>query len=195
MQIASSPPLLQVGREVKEAKLKEFITEAITTNPSASPLSGTQTTYTLVARAPDSPVVRALQAAASDLKSARITIRALFLDVDGLFDDRYKPSLLDVIDVELRLLRDVRFAAAHEQLVLGPAVMWLGDCMRRDPAKRDALEFFHSNNGIAAHHASVSFERLWNSAKAVQRVSGLVPGFVAASQGKNSTPDLPSPRR
>lgn len=194
MRIASSPRLLQVGREVREAKLKDFITEAITAR-AANPTADKEVNFTVVARAPDSPVVRALQAAADDLKSNRVSVRALFLNVDGLFDDKYKPSLLDVIDVDLRLLHDVRFAAAHEQLVLGPATIWLGDCMRRDPAKRDALEFFHSDNEIAAHHASVSFERLWNSARTVQRMSDLMPGFVAATHGQRSAGNRASSRR
>jgi len=50
---------------------------------------------------------------------------------------------------------------AHEQLVLGPETCWIGDCMRRDPAKCDAYESYVEGCGEAAGCAAVSFERLW----------------------------------
>jgi hypothetical protein len=63
--------------------------------------------------------------------------------------------------VTCRVLRDPRFLYAHEQVVLGNASVWTGDCMRRDPAKRDCFESFFENDAAAAANAMTSFERLW----------------------------------
>ena len=54
-------------------------------------------------------------------------------------------SLLDISCGEFRVLGDPRFGAAHEQLVVGTHV-WTGDCLRRDPNKRDAFEVYHSDD-------------------------------------------------
>ena len=61
----------------------------------------------------------------------------------------------------------VRLIEAHEQLVIGPETCWIGDCMRRDPAKCDAYESFIEGCGEAAGCAAVSFERLWLASQAV----------------------------
>ncbi len=194
MRMAPSPRLLQVGREVKEAKLRDFVAEDI-----ANRVSGGQfqdgTTYTLLARAPDSPVVRALLEIAGELTAARITIQAIFLDLDVAAEDRNQPTLLDKARVEFRLLSDYRFAAAHEQLVLSPAKMWLGDCMRRDPAKRDAFELFHADDAAAARYAQISFTRLWATAKPVRGATGAAPEFVIASKSAEKVRSRPASRR
>ena len=62
---------------------------------------------------------------------------------------------------EIRWARHPRLIEAHEQLVLGPETCWIGDCMRRDPAKCDAYESYVEGCGEAAGCAAVSFERLW----------------------------------
>ena len=50
----------------------------------------------------------------------------------------------------------------HEQLVLGPAASWVGDCMRRDPMKRDAYECYAADCSKTAGWARTSFDRFWN---------------------------------
>ena len=62
---------------------------------------------------------------------------------------------------EVRWAKHPRLIEAHEQLVLGPETCWIGDCMRRDPAKCDAYESYVEGCGEAAGCAAVSFERLW----------------------------------
>lgn len=199
MRMAPSPRLLQVGREVKEAKLRDFVAEDILRKMSGGQKLGDEyhdgAIYTVLARAPDSPVVRALQELAGELADARITIQALFLDIDGAAEDRNQPTLIDLANVEFRLLSDPRFAAAHEQLVLGPAKMWLGDCMRRDPGKRDAFEMFHAEDPAAARNAQISFTRLWGAAKPVGGKAGYAPEFVIASKRTEKSRNHPSTRR
>ena len=46
------------------------------------------------------------------------------------------------VDCEVRWARKPRLIEAHEQLVLGPQTCWIGDSMRREPAKCDAYETY-----------------------------------------------------
>jgi hypothetical protein len=117
--------------------------------------------YLLVARSPDSPVAQALRAHAVRLSSMGIRVRAIFSEVDQtnaahLLAPFSMPS-------ECRLARDPRLLAAHEQLSLTPTCTWVGDCMRRDPGKRDALERYAANCAQTGAHASRSFESLWRA--------------------------------
>lgn len=194
MRIASSPRLLQVGREEKEAKLREFVSEDLAQRAAKSG-SQKSVTYTLIARAPDSPVVRVLHDMKDVLQKSRIKLQAILLETDAMSEDRAEPSRLDYTHIDVRLFSDVRFAAAHEQLVVSPTRLWLGDCMRRDPIKRDAFEIYHDDNAIAARYAKISFERLWNAAKPVRRYKTAASEFVIASQNADNPPSRPASRR
>lgn len=180
MRLATSPRLLPTGREEREAKLKDFVAANLALRLAAA--GEESNCYTVLARGPDSPVAAALASLASELASSSITVRAILLDLDGMSEDPIKISLLDMSNVEIRLLQDPRFTSAHEQLVLSNGRLWIGDCMRRDPAKRDAFEMFHDQNPAAATHAAVSFSRMWASAKPVRRVRPIAPELVLASQ-------------
>ena len=83
---------------------------------------------------------------------------------------RTKPVAWAYADIRPRLIE------AHEQLVLGPETCWIGDCMRRDPAKCDAFENFIEDCGEASGCAIVSFERLW----AISEVISAIPHPTAA---------------
>lgn len=171
MRFVTPPQSFNVGREEKEAKLRTLISEC---------LAGGQTSVNVVARAPDSPVARALAAIAAEPASHHVAIRAIFLDAEtGTADDL---QLLDLPNVETRMLRDARFASAHEQLDMGCDRAWLGDCMRRDPTKRDAFELHITGDAKAVHHAAVSFERLWLQATPANRVKTIAAEFVIAHQ-------------
>lgn len=160
-------------REEKEATLRTFIMEA-----ALCEQSGAQS-WTLLARNLDSPVVRALAHVAQAQSFAGINIRAVVLECDTASED-VAPMLGNLDGAELRIIKDQRFAAAHEQLVIGSQRAWIGDCMRRDPAKRDAFELFHADNMVAVRHAEVSFEKIWAFSKPV--TSTLLPRLVAASR-------------
>lgn len=192
MRFATSPRLLQAGREEREAKLRDFVAADLANHQVGG---ANAHCYTLLARAPDSPVARAVATLSSDLAATGIAIRALLLDLECFTDEPGRVSILDIANVEVRLLSDARFTAAHEQLVLSPQRLWLGDCMRRDPAKRDAFEIFHEANAAAAAHAMTSFSRLWMSAQPVQRVRPLAPQLVIAGQMAEEAVAQPAPRR
>lgn len=192
MRFATSPRLLHIGREEREAKLKDFVAADLAHRQAAA---ADTHCYTLLARAPDSPVARAMACLAGELAAANVTVRALLLDLDGYSDEPGRASLLEMTNTDIRLLSDPRFTAAHEQLVLGGGRLWLGDCMRRDPAKRDAFEIFHDHDMAAATHASVSFTRLWTGAQAVRRIRPLAPELVIAGQLVEEPATQTAPRR
>ncbi|MEQ1576200.1 MAG: hypothetical protein ABL894_00975, partial [Hyphomicrobium sp.] len=76
----------------------------------------------------------------------------------------------------LRHAPDARLLDAHEQLILGPSSVWVGDCMRRDPAKRDAYECYASDSAETAVWAKRSFDRVWVRAHPV-RAGSSAPGM------------------
>jgi hypothetical protein len=151
MRLATSPRLQNIGREEREAKLREFVATALVVRRASGDTA--PACITLLARAPDSPVARAVASMATELTGANISLTAVLLDLDAFTEEPGRPSILDMSNADIRVLADPRFTSAHEQMVLSANIMWLGDCMRRDPAKRDAFELFHHDNPEATSHA------------------------------------------
>jgi hypothetical protein len=157
----------------KTDKLSDFIAGDLDSR-TAHGLHAAAGCYLLVARSIDSPVARALIGHAGRLSVASIRVKAIFTEIESgaLFPAPFAaPS-------ECRWARDPRLLAAHEQLVLGPAYVWVGDCMRRDPGKRDALERFAASCAETANLAARSFERLWKAASPLESVPSM-PAAVA----------------
>lgn len=147
----------------KEAKLIDFIAHYV----------GSE--CLLVARSPQSPVVKALSAISKTLPGA-ITIRAIFTTLASetdLKDAAAAPVFAG--PASYRLLADPRCLDAHEQLVLDGSAVWLGDCMRRDPVKRDAFEIYSAVNDFTARNSRKSFESLWAKAQPVNEQVAVVP--------------------
>jgi hypothetical protein len=172
MRLPTPPRIAIVSREDREAKLKSFVLEALAARDEAA------IEFTLVARAPDSPVAQALLAVLPEISAANIAVRVVLFETEPLAEEIVQSSLLDAGSVEVRMLADQRFAAAHEQLSVGGGRVWIGDCMRRDPAKRDAFEMYHGGDAAIAGHANSSFAKMWEKSVALNRV---VPASVAAN--------------
>mgnify|MGYP001355357254 CR=1 FL=1 len=189
MRLTSPPRISVSSREDKEAKLKEFIAEAISLRHDENP-AAISTIVSLVARATDSPAARALFAMAGELAAAGITVRVVLFETEALSDETIQPSLYDIAAIEVRQLHDQRFAAAHEQLSLGAGRVWIGDCMRRDPAKRDAFESYHTGQAAIAAYADASFARLWQKAAVSNRVRYAAVAAEVLLAGQQ-TPDAP----
>jgi len=159
-----------VKKEEKEAKLTEFIRAALTArvfDADSAPVD----CCLVVARSPESPIIRALATLASDLMSAGIPVKTIFAGpevADGL------ASVLPQ-GFEARVLKGSGFLEGHEQLVLGPTTVWIGDCMRREPGKRDAFEFYANDCSQSSSWARISFMRLWPMGRTVPLASAPVP--------------------
>lgn len=143
----------------KVSKLSAFIGEDLDSRSTGMHVSAG--CYLLVARSPESPVAQALRGHAARLSTLGVRMRAIFTEVDQSQAGQLMAPFS--IPSECRLARDPRLLAAHEQLVLTPTRTWVGDCMRRDPAKRDALERYAADCAQTGAHAGRSFEGLWRT--------------------------------
>jgi hypothetical protein len=112
----------------------------------------------LIARSIQSPVFRAVQSLyASGQLKARLNI--IIASLDGTDEAGLATATAFVSGV--RMARNPRLLDAHEQLVLGSQASWIGDCMRREPEKRDAWECYAPACPETTRRASISFDRLW----------------------------------
>jgi hypothetical protein len=152
----SNPP------EDKCAKLAAFVARALNGR-------GTGSVVTVVARSAASPVAEALVQVGRTLADHGVQVRAIFttLTAEPGRADWTNSATMVPFARDVRWARHPRMSEAHEQLVVGNEACWIGDCMRRDPAKRDAYEQFLDCNPDATRVATVSFERLWQLAEPV----------------------------
>ncbi len=172
MSRTNAPHMDIVKLEDKEDKLKTFIAEHAVSLAQASRPTIAQDEILFIARSRQSPVARAVAALVGGGQIAQ-PIRAIFAlkspadTASG--DDEFATRML---------AHDLRLLDAHEQLVIGSRTSWIGDCMRRDPNKRDAYECFAADCGVTAGWARTSFERLWAQSVA----------FADKGSSKHTTP-------
>lgn len=177
MRFATPPLALLSSWSEKEAKLAKFIAEGLIEQAAENPA---EAVVSLVARSLDSPVARALHAALGSNDGKAPHIRVILMD--AAMEENAPASLLDTLNGTFRILRDARFGDAHEQLVLSSTRDWTGDCMRRDPTKRDAFEIYRTGEAAVRAYTARSFENLWAWAEPLQRVTPqtMTPAVIAA---------------
>lgn len=158
-----TPPRMHVVRkEEKETRLTTFVAELLAAGVACD---ANGRGMTVLARSFDSPVLKALAAQADAIRAAGLKVRVIVVLEEGASDA--VTGLL--AGVELRSACDGRLLDAHEQLAVGDKVAWIGDCMRREPAKRDAYEIYSADCADTAALAHRSFDRVWSFAGAGQR--------------------------
>ena len=173
MRPLSSPRMHVVRKEEKEARLKAFVAEQLQVLSAERP---GDRAMTVIARGVDSPVLKALAAESKSLTEAGIYVRAIVVQHDGAKCPDVSAFLSSV---SCRVGCDPRLLDAHEQLVIGDHIAWVGDCMRREPMKRDAYECYSPDCRSTAAFARRSFERVWTFARAT-KITG--PGAPEAAQ-------------
>ncbi len=179
---------MMVARTDKEARLKDFIGEALA-SPGEDPARDIY--LTLFVRNPDSPVARSLYAAWTEGLAEKARIRILICDTNS--EEPATASLLDIAGAEFRVLADPSFGPAHEQLVVGRSHVWIGDCLRRDPTKRDAFELYHPNNlknGVFASASVVQWRKHCRPLKLAKSES-VSPEIIAAQSDQDVLPRSP----
>ena len=178
------PPLrVSVTRhEEKEHKLQEFICQHLAQHLAGAPHGSDTSRAThllIIARSLESPVVKAVVGLTHEIAASGLSARLILAQVDReRLPDEWGGAI--TFSHEVRWAKHPRLIEAHEQLVLGPETCWIGDCMRRDPAKCDAYESYVEDCGEAAGCAAVSFERLWLAcqplvSQAARPVGGIGP--------------------
>lgn len=166
MQFKALPTVTVIKKEEKEAKLKAFITEHFARREGAAIGQEADRVYLLVARSNDSPVVRALACALAESGATDIALRALVLVPGNEPDNMWPAGLVDITDG--RTTPDLRLLDAHEQLWLDSETVWVGDCMRREPSKRDAYECYAFGCEETAKSVELAFNRLWEKGRAFE---------------------------
>jgi len=156
-----------VKKEEKEAMLSAFVQRNMEERDEA----GTDGAhgYTIVARSIDSPVVRAVARHADEIREQGIDVRMLLTSID-FGSPEPAPAAIDLSFVKggIRVVDDPRLFEAHEQMTLGSTTVWVGDCLRREAAKRDAYERYCEDSAEAGAWAHAAFERLWATATPFQ---------------------------
>jgi len=157
------PPLrVSIARHAdKEQSLRQFLLRHL-----AGTEPGQLSDLQIVARSLDSPLIKAITSLGQDIAGAGLSVRLILAQLDQAPTPQAWARLVPFAH-EIRWAKHPRLIEAHEQLVIGPETCWIGDCMRRDPAKCDAYESFIEGCGEAAGGAAVSFERLWLASQAV----------------------------
>ncbi|MFN3868318.1 MAG: hypothetical protein ACK4MF_04555 [Hyphomicrobiaceae bacterium] len=206
MSVSAPPTMRVVKKEEKEAQLREHIAghiALVAASSAPADFGGARPThvYRLIVRSHQSPVVRALSALALDLAAAGIRIHALVAVPGGDHEPAWPEELLAM--TEARSICDVRILDAHEQLWLGEETVWIGDCMRREPAKRDAYECYGIGCRQTAHSVLTAFNLLWSKGAAQSfaqvpsketELASALETAVAALQANEPTPPIASTR-
>lgn len=187
-----SPPRMQVVKcDDKKEKLISFINEQLERRSSAGDLHADDELQ-VVALSVHSPVVCALQQVIGRPELEGVKIKLIVADTSS---DQFLHQLAGFPLISVRWAQNIRLLDAHEQLVLSDSCCWTGDCMRREPAKRDAFECFADDCKETARWARISFERLWSvsiplmgnvdvaDADDPQQSNGVVPAIAANSSG------------
>lgn len=163
-----TPPRIEiVKRDDKEEKLVRFVRDCGVPSDAL---------ITILARSPASPVVAALAKVLAAQSSSPASLRLILGQTEGV---EAIEQLFAAHTVTIRWARHPRLADAHEQLVMGSAT-WIGDCMRRDPAKRDAFECYAPDCSQSVRWATMAFERLWILSEQIAADRPAVPPAVTA---------------
>ncbi len=130
---------------------------------------------TIIARSPSSPVIQALTSMADDLLTRKIAVQVVFADVDPEKELRDVWSVISELSKKSEHGHLVRWAnqpgvlEAHEQMMLGQNMCWLGDAMRREPGRRDGFDLFDTDAPHTCRIGIQSFAAMWKFAKPVPK--------------------------
>jgi hypothetical protein len=157
MQMKPNPPhdATTEHRERRIAALRDFITDHIE--------SARHSGITVIARSPSSPVLVALVTLEAQITNAAVAVRAIVAETGPSPAPAAQPDAGAQMPIlsHVRVFTDRRLMDAHEQLQVGAASTWIGDCMRRDPDRRDVFERFAPDCAATARLAGAAFDALW----------------------------------
>lgn len=191
MQTKSPPRMEVVKCDEKVSKLTNFVLEYFDRR-TAETSDADQDELLVIALSAASPVIRALKSAAGQRELGCVSARLILANVS---DTEIQNELRDLGRLEVSWARNARLLDAHEQLVLSDSTCWTGDCMRREPSKRDAFECFADDCRETAVWARTSFERLWTASVPVSNEGLTADGTIdyqigAEAQGGLGSSDI-----
>ncbi len=126
----------------------------------------------VIAGASQNPVVSAVRAAVSEGGPLGLKLKLILATMPET-DFANEMTALAPLEVRVTSSQDLRHA--HEQLVIGDGATWIGDCMRRDPTKRDALQSFNTSCEDTIRWARISFDRIWDVSQPILEIESHTP--------------------
>jgi hypothetical protein len=180
---AKTPPFNPTEtNEERETTIRAFIRDAIDES-----VSGRADAIAIVARSPSSPVMAALLALSDELAHSQAGAAIVLAGgATAAEDETWSLSFNASFIHEIRLTSNPRILDGHEQLIVGDRSVWFGDCMRRDPRKRDAFVSFLPDNAAVARSSRFTFQRLWAGAQSIYRNAALTSVVVTASDASGT---------
>ncbi len=130
---------------------------------------------TIIARSPLSPVIQALQSVTDDLSARQISVQVVFSDVDPEKELRAAWRVITGLSSGtghgdlVRWANSAGILEAHEQMILGQHMCWLGDAMRREPGRRDGFDLFDTDAPGTCRLGIQSFSAMWKFATPVPK--------------------------
>ncbi len=176
MLINSRDPKGQVQAEsLLESRQNSYFQRYIEWLDEAGPTSREARLVSIIARSPMSTVMLAMQAAADDLRKQNVEVRVVFSDVDPEKALRSAWRAMKMLAPDREHTDLVRWAnapavlEAHEQMIMGDRMCWLGDAMRREPGRRDAFDIFEADALGNCSLALKSYAGMWRHAQPVPK--------------------------
>lgn len=180
---ATPPPFKPFEtKEEREANIRSFIEAAMVGEPD-----GRADAIAVLAVSPESPVAKALLSISDRLADRGLGAAIVFAGgATAAKDETWSLSFSARFLHEIRLTTHPRILDAHEQIIVGSRAHWYGDCMRRDPWKRDAYASFTPDDPHATRTARANFSRLWERAQSIYRNTALSSVMLSTSSDQRS---------
>lgn len=160
---------------------------------------------TLIARSPSMAACRALALHADDILRENIPVRIVFAKLAPIDKLAELSAALQLVDPRnpakgrIRFIRNGALLDAHEQLVLGGAMCWTGDMLRRHDENRNGLDLVEEGAPGPIRLAELSFNAIWQVAKPLpgralsghplaQAFGSVNPAFAGGLPGGDKAP-------
>jgi hypothetical protein len=127
---------------------------------------------TLIARSPSAGAVRALIEHANAIERQQVTVQIIFAKlapVDALIELAAALHITPRHEAAtaIRFIKHPGLLFAHEQLVLGSAICWTGDMLRRSEEQRNGLDILEVDAPGSVRLGEFAFHAIWNCSKPV----------------------------
>ena len=201
MANSGQPDARIVRHEEKQERLASFISDHLARLTADAGPHTVQ--LNAVVRSASSPVAHALancanafvseplepsqrethRASQADHEETGVAVRIVLLIEDETIGQPMTGTVApaDLSQADVRYATHGRLVDAHEQLVISTEAVWIGDCMRRDPAKLDAYERFIETDAEPVRWAQMAFNRLWDASQVT--CTGTGHGSLADLEG------------
>jgi hypothetical protein len=184
MNARSPLPTGPRAREEREATLRAFILGEIEAASGERPDA-----IAVLAFSPESPVTRAVLSLSGDLAARGMGATIILTGgAAATANETWDLVFSSSFTHEIRLTTNPRVLDGHEQLIIGDRAVWFGDCMRRDPEKRDAFEKFVTGEPRETQAARLTFARLWQNAQPIYANAQVAAVTVGPASSADEAP-------